>query len=116
MTALARRARRDTAWPELVAHEPRLGDLLAAIRAQPTADPHFCGVRAWFGGRDSNGGYKARMVALVGHQAERDDPALRSQEAYRAAYRVLYDALPPCRGCPCGAVARVLYGVAAGAD
>ena len=115
MTALARRARRDTAWPELVAHEPRLGDLLAAIRAQPTADPHFCGVRAWFGAR-GDGGYKARMVALVGHQAERDDPALRSQEAYRAAYRVLYDALPPCRGGLCGAVARVLYGVAAGAD
>ena len=50
------------------------------------------------------------MVAtLVGRHAERDDPVQRSNVAHRVVYRPLYDALPPCGGCPGGALARALF-------
>jgi hypothetical protein len=109
--ATARRPRRSPlpTWAELVEREPRLGELLAEIEALAGDDPHFCGVLAWFGPKYRGDGIKARMVRLVGWHAERDDPVLRSDLAYRAAYRPLYDALPPCGDCPCGALARALF-------
>jgi hypothetical protein len=115
IAALPRRPRRATAptWGDLVAREPRLGELLAAIRAMPRDDPHFCGVRAWFGPKYRGDGLKAKMVALVGWHAENDDPVLSSSEAYQTAYRKVYGALPPCGDCPCGALARALYGAEA---
>lgn len=108
----ARRPRRSTlpTWDELVEREPRLGALLEEIRAMPRNDPQFCGVRAWFGPKYRGDGIKARMVQLVGWHAERDDPVLRTDIAYRVVYRSLYDALPPCEDRACGAVARALYG------
>jgi hypothetical protein len=109
LAALSRRPRRSPlpTWAELVEREPRLADLLDEIRTLPHDDPHWCGVRAWFGPRYRGDGIKAHMVALVGWHAERDDPVLRTD----LAYRVLYDALPPCNDCPCGAVGRALFGV-----
>jgi hypothetical protein len=108
----ARRPRRAamSTWDELVEREPCLADLLEEIEAMPHDDPHFCGVQAWFGPKQRGGGLKDRMTRLVGWHAERDDSVLRSDVAYRVAYRPLYDALPPCEDCPCGVVARVLYG------
>jgi hypothetical protein len=97
-------------WEDLAEREPLLAALLEEIAALPGDDPHFCGVLAWFGPSYRGDGYKAKMTRLIGWWAEQDDPVLRSDVAYRAAYPVLYGALPPCGDCPCGAVARVLYG------
>ena len=94
----------------MTAAEPRLGALLAEIRARPRDDPHWCGVRAWFGPRYRGGGLQDRLVAVAGWQAEKDDPVLRSSEAYQVSCRKLYAALPACGDCPCGSDARAVYG------
>ena len=106
----SRRSSSRPTWADLVAREPRLGELLAAIEALPHGDRHWCGVKAWFGQPRKDDGLKARMVRLVGWHAEQADQVLRTDVAYRTAYPVLYGALPPCGDCVCGSLARVLYG------
>ncbi len=100
-------------WLALCAREPRLLDLLEEIRALPTADPHYCAIGAWFGTPRTDDGIKARMVRLVGWHAARPDAVLRTDRAYRAAYRVLYDAVPPCRDCLCRSIQRAIFGAEA---
>jgi hypothetical protein len=88
---------REPTWAELVRLEPRLLALQRDIRAVDGSDPHFCANKVWY----RPGGFKDRLCQLVGWYAERDDPVLRSSEAYDVAYDHLYRQLPPCRDCWC---------------
>ncbi len=90
-------------WAQLVASEPRLGALLAEARDGQRVDRgRYCANEAYFGyGRCRGGGIKPRLGRLVGWYAESDDPALRTSDAYDAAYHAIYDAPPACRGCDC---------------
>ena len=88
----------------LCVDEPRLIDLLE--RAQAIKDAHvspsFCANHFWYGcnGCDiCNGGLKAKLLRLVGHEA--DNPQLRTSRAYDIAYDAIYSVLPPCRNCSC---------------
>ncbi|HEV2801084.1 MAG TPA: hypothetical protein VGW12_11335 [Pyrinomonadaceae bacterium] len=42
-----------------------------------------------------------RVADLVGAQARREDPLLRTPEAHTLTYEVLYRLLPNCRNCVC---------------
>ncbi len=88
---------RKPTWGELVRLEPRLRVLQRDVKAVDGSDPHFCANRVWY----ARGGFKERLCCLVGWEAERDDPVLRSSEAYDVAYDRLYNLLPPCRDCWC---------------
>jgi hypothetical protein len=61
-----------------------------------------CADAVWYGSGGCTG-LKARLCRLVGWEAERrgGDVALCSTAAYDLAYRVIYGALPDCRGCGC---------------
>lgn len=84
-------------WRELVRREPRLAELLREAKAVDDSDPHFCANLVWYG----RGGLKERLCRLVGWEAEKDDPVLRTPEAYDLAYEKIYNALPDCRDCDC---------------
>jgi hypothetical protein len=55
----------------------------------------FCANRMWYVR------YEPQLKTLVGKQAARNDPFLRSQEAYDLSYHHLYKLLPNCRNCVC---------------
>lgn len=79
--------------------EPRLTQLLK--EAQSIEDdgkqPSFCGNDIWY---DK---FKERMSLLVGWEPmlAQGKEILCTEQAYDAAYLVLYDALPDCRNCLC---------------
>ena len=87
-------------WGELIEREPRLGDLLAGVRAGRDDGPVFCrhAVRYGYWGYP---GIARRLARLTGWLAQRPDPTLRSQAAHDLAVEVLAAPLPPCRGCSC---------------
>ena len=71
----------------------------------PGGAPAATGGRAFAGEGEPFGGVKGEIERLLGY-ARRDDPAadplLATSNAYDAAYEVLYDLLPACRGgCGC---------------
>jgi hypothetical protein len=86
-------------WSDLIAREPRLGDLAREVQElSRSGGPGFCANAAWYGYPNSgHPGIKPRLVALVGRWAERDDDVLRTSAAYDLAHRMLYDPLPPCQ-------------------
>jgi len=55
----------------------------------------FCANAIWY--RE----FKPVLVQLVGWTARKQDPVLRTSEAYRLAYDTIYHALPDCRNCWC---------------
>ena len=83
-------------WNELVAREPRLGDLMAEVRQERATDPPYC-ANARFLGYGGHPGYKRRIVALVGWFSDAADPELRTRAAYDTAYQRLYNQMPDCR-------------------
>ncbi len=92
-------------WPELVAREPRLEQLLHEARAvrDPGEPDGFCANAVWYGW-GGNRGLKPRLRELVGWERPSYDPVLSEGVAYDVAYQTIYDALPPCRGgaaCKC---------------
>lgn len=88
-------------FDDLARREPGLAALLAEARAVSSrGNPQFCANAVWFGfGKYRYAGLKPRLVQLVGWHAHKDDPVLRSQEAYEVAYDTIYGALPDCRDC-----------------
>jgi hypothetical protein len=88
-------------WRMLVKIEPELARLYDDVRA--VRDPGgiwFCANNRWYGDA-SGGGFKSRLVRLVGFDAQSRDPRMRTMEAYDVAYDKIYAALPPCRDCLC---------------
>lgn len=90
-------------WEQLVAREPRLGEVMATARAARRDTPaRYCANEAWFGyGPHRGQGVKPLLDPLVGWHAESRDPLLTTSLAYDVAYRTIYAALPDCRGCDC---------------
>lgn len=90
-------------WEQLVAAEPRLGEVMTTARATRRATPfRYCANEAWFGyGPHRGKGIKPLLDHLVGWHAESADPLLGTSAAYDVAYQAIYRALPDCRGCGC---------------
>jgi hypothetical protein len=81
-------------WDQLVELEPRLLQLLTACQnADNGRGSEFDGDAVWYG----VGGFKSRLVGLVGFFAKRDDARLHTCQAYDCAYKHLYESLPPDR-------------------
>lgn len=82
--------------------EPRLIDLLVeAASAMPDSDGYFCANEFFFRYRNPKTGLKARLMRLVGWEAEGHRSELRTEAAYDAVYERIYEALPNCHHCAC---------------
>lgn len=95
-------------FKELVALEPRLGELEADMRghAERNRDtPKYCANAWWYGYPHTDfEGFKLTFIQLVGTLAR--DERLRSSAAYELAYDHLYHLLPDCKvGCACSTLA-----------
>jgi hypothetical protein len=55
----------------------------------------FCANKIWYIKFDR------RLAELIGQDAHKDDPLLRSRNAHELAYETLYKLLPDCRSCIC---------------
>ncbi len=83
-------------WKALVEREPELARLRREVESvRDENGPSFCANKVWYIR------FKPRVRALTGRQARRNDPVLRSNEAYDLAYNTLYRLLPDCRNCVC---------------
>lgn len=86
-------------WDRMVNEEPELLDLYT--KATILVDTGNAVVP--FGGVCANQTFyryfRDPLSRLVGPRAR--NPALRSSEAARIAYKRIYDAIPDCRGCGC---------------
>lgn len=83
-------------WPELVALEPQLADLLREAEAvRDLGGRYFCANRIWYAA------FKPRLQQLVGWCSDHHDPRLRTSCSYATAYETIYHALPDCRNCSC---------------
>lgn len=84
-------------FEQMAAVEPGLLQLADELRAiKDEGGPSFCANYVWY-----RKGYRDRMYALVGWEAENDDPRLHTSEAFDRAYKYLYNLLPDCRNCNC---------------
>ena len=80
----------------LVEREPELARLRRDVEAVRDEDgAPFCANKVWYIH------FKPRLKQLAGEGARRDDPLLRSPEAYELARHTLYRLLPDCRDCVC---------------
>jgi hypothetical protein len=95
MPSLRERIPEQISWEELIAHEPRLDDLLAEARSLKAGDG-YCRETVWFWGEKS---FKRRVCKLIGWDSPHLHTILATCEAYSLAYQTIRDALPPCR-CP----------------
>ena len=80
----------------LLRREPRLELLrseLAGVRDD--GGTSFCANRLWYVR------YEPELRRLVGKSAEKDDPLLRTPDAYELSRHLLYRLLPDCRDCVC---------------
>ena len=83
-------------WEKLLEREPALGELQAELSAvRDEGGTSFCANKYWYVHA------APRVAGLVGAQAAKADPSLRTPEAYTLAYEVLYRLLPNCRNCVC---------------
>lgn len=73
-------------WEELVVLEPRLEALLAEVKS--VRGNYHRRIRMWY----VEPNYKGLVTALVG-QGAKNNPALKTHEAYDIAYQTLVDAL-----------------------
>lgn len=82
--------------------EPRLLDLYgeAAAVKDDLTDRWFCANEVFYGYHGLRG-FKRRLCALVGWDAENNHPGLVNSDAYDLAYETIYNALPDCRNCSC---------------
>lgn len=82
--------------------EPRLLDLYgeAAAIVDDKSKPSFCANTVFYGYHGLRG-FKRRICALVGWDAESNHPGLVNSKAYDIAYDTIYEALPYCRNCNC---------------
>lgn len=102
-------------WEQLVALEPRLGDLLARCQRIKSEDendpdppdPHFCRNHLWAIGRPGFPRLKGEMNKLVGFGSKHPEPIMHTCAAWDVAMEVLLDALPACRACGCAIVDHV---------
>lgn len=90
------------AFFKLTLLEPRLLDLYAEASAvkDDKTEPSFCANEVFYGYHGLRG-FKRRISALVGWDAESNHPALVCSTAYDTAYQTIYEALPDCRDCIC---------------
>jgi hypothetical protein len=88
-------------FDELALLEPGLATLLAEARAVSSrGNPKFRANAVWYGfGKYRHSGLKPRLVQLVGWNARKVDPVLRSEDAYDVIYETISAALPDCRDC-----------------
>jgi len=85
-------------WEDLTRREPRLKALLRDAQAvRDPGGPSFCANQVWY----RPGGFKDRLIHLVGWDAVKSDPVLRTTKAYELATDEVYQALPDCRRCSC---------------
>ena len=83
-------------WETLIARESELARLRADVEAvEDIGGPYFCANKIWYIR------FKPRLGELVGWSARKDDPLLRSPQAYALAHKTLYRLLPDCRDCIC---------------
>lgn len=77
----------DPTWEQLVAAEPMLASLLEDVRAaRPDDGDEYELEGVW-------GQFKDRIADLVGWHRRKGEPLLRTQAAYRTAYKKLLNAL-----------------------
>lgn len=81
-------------WEEMIALEPGLSQLLVTI-SKAKLDEDECKDDLWYG----PGGFKEKLLALVGRHAYSAPDALTNTEAYDIAYEKLYGSLPKCECC-----------------
>ena len=86
-------------FDEIVAAEPRVGELMREAQAVKYSGPKFCANAVWYG-YSGHRGIKPRLETLVGWFAE--NKALTDNHTYDVAYQTIYDALPSCGSkCSC---------------
>ena len=89
-------------WEELVAHEPRLDELLAEARAVTNDDPDFCRDNYLLYGSGPGLSMKKRLSQMLNpHRGPHAGSFLAGGEALAVAWQTLYEALPPCRSPHC---------------
>ena len=88
-------------WDELVAHEPRLNDVLIAARATKGDGKYFCRDETWQGYFPGKPGFKKLLDPLVGWGATQAKTFLNTADAWNVARDTILHALPPCRNCLC---------------
>lgn len=74
-------------WEQLVAAEPRLESLWDEVRAARPDDSNEHELEGVWGQ------FKDRIADLVGWHRRQGDPLLRTEAAYRTAYKMLLNAL-----------------------
>lgn len=80
----------------LLKREPELARLQSEVMGvTDEGGEFFCANREWYVR------FEPKLKELVGTRAERDDPLLRTQEAYELSHHNLYRLLPNCRNCVC---------------
>ena len=80
----------------LLKREPDLARLqLELMAVKDEGGESFCANKVWYIW------YEPQLKQLVGSHAGRNDPLLRSQEAYELSQHHLYKLLPNCRNCIC---------------
>lgn len=77
---------------QLIRHEPALAALLQEFD-RATDHDDIAPEHVWYAGWA--GGFKYRMVELVGKWAKTEDPFLRSNEAYDVAYQAFMAIMEP---------------------
>lgn len=89
-------------WEEMVAHEPRLDELLAELRTiKADEDGYFCRHMCYIDGWKGHASIQARMDKLVGWYSRHEDTFLGTEQAWNLALETFLDALPPCHHCGC---------------
>ena len=92
-----RRALNEERFTQLCKLEPRLASLREQAKAVDGSGEHFCANMVWYRK------LKPQLLELVGWEAEgkAKTPELGSNDAYDAAYDLIYDELPDCKDCSC---------------
>lgn len=89
-------------WEKLVAHEPRLDDVLKDARSiKNQGDQYFCKDYAWTTGWKHLAGFKQRIYPLIGFGSCHRNSFLATSQAWDVALETILEALPPCRHCGC---------------
>lgn len=79
-------------WGELIELEPKLEALRKQIQLVDDSKPNVCATEIWLKH------FKPRMVQLVGWERIEGPAVLKTEEAYRLAYHVLFhQTMPDCK-------------------
>ncbi len=104
-TSPRRQAHRLT-FEEICSLDPRvreLYELTLGIRKAARNANSFCAINHWHGSprQHDQRSIRRHLKSLVGPGSHAADPRLASWAAHDTVHRVLWDALPGCRGCVC---------------